>query len=159
MDFGKWKSEVLIPLAHRQVFHWTRSSLRRVSSSVLHYCAAKIINNHKITKKFERKILKNRKNERYSFEFQNYFVILDRKAIFLCIKAVRGIGKCRGLRFGDRSQFHVLLWIAFKELRLRATSRFYDPSSGAKVRRFFEITKLCSRNIDFIPLNKREIVA
>ena len=50
-------------------------------------------------------------------------------------------------------------WIAFKELRLRATSRFYDPSSGAKVRRFFEITKLCSHNIDFIPLNKHEIVA
>ena len=46
MDFGKWKSEVLIPLAHRQVFHWTRSSLRRVSSSVLHVCGAKITKNH-----------------------------------------------------------------------------------------------------------------
>ena len=26
MDLGKWKSEVLIPFAHRQVFHKTRSS-------------------------------------------------------------------------------------------------------------------------------------
>ena len=65
-------------------------SLRRVSSSVLHYCAAKIINNHKITKKFERKILKNRKNERYSFEFQNYFVILDRKSNLSLYKGSSG---------------------------------------------------------------------
>ena len=59
----------------------------------------------------------------------------------------------------DRKSNLSLYKIAFKELRLRATSRFYDPSSGAKVRRFFEITKLCSHNIDFIPLNKHEIVA
>ena len=43
---GKWNLAILVPLVHRQVFHWTRSSLRRVSSSVLHVCGAKITKNH-----------------------------------------------------------------------------------------------------------------
>ena len=77
---------------------------------------------------------------------QYNLLILDRKSNLSLYK-------------GSSGDWEMSRVIAFKELRLRATSRFYDPSSGAKVRRFFEITKLCSRNIDFIPLNKREIVA
>jgi hypothetical protein len=53
-------------------------SLRRVSSSVLHVCGAKITINYEIAKKNRRKVLKNRNIYRFSFEIQNNYVILQR---------------------------------------------------------------------------------
>ena len=58
--------------------------------------------------------------------FKIISVIFDRKSNLSLYKGSSGgLGKCRGLRFGDRSQFHVLLWIAFKKrLRLQSHQPF-----------------------------------
>ena len=88
------------------------------------------------------------------------------KAIFLYLKAVRGIEENQGYELATvltpkgiseqaRGSFPHSAMIAYqshrlwrllpkgrKNSRLRATSRFYDPLSVAKVRRIFETTKL-----------------
>jgi hypothetical protein len=46
-----------------------------------------------------------------------------------------------GLRIGNRTQFHVLLWIAFKEHPMLSHQPFYDSPSGAKVIIFFKLPK------------------
>jgi hypothetical protein len=46
-----------------------------------------------------------------------------------------------GLRIGNRTQFHVLLWIAFKEHPMLSHQPFYDSPSGAKVNNSSERAK------------------
>ncbi len=46
-----------------------------------------------------------------------------------------------GLRIGNRTQFHILLWIAFKEHPTMCHQPYYDSSSDAKVIILFERAK------------------
>ena len=46
-----------------------------------------------------------------------------------------------GLRIGNHTQFHILLWIAFKEHPTVSHQPFYDSSSGAKVNNSSERAK------------------
>ena len=48
-------------------------------------------------------------------------------------------------RIGDRTQFHVLHQIAFKELLTLGHQPFYDSLSGPKVQLYFEIAKCYSQ--------------
>ena len=64
-----------------------------------------------------------------SIFFRNYVRI---RRISLNKGSFRNWGKS-GLRIGDRTQFHVLLWIAFKEHPMLSHQPFYDSPSGAKV--------------------------
>ena len=46
-----------------------------------------------------------------------------------------------GLRFGNRTQFHILLWNAFNEHPMLSYQPYYGSSSGAKVTISFEKAK------------------
>ena len=46
-----------------------------------------------------------------------------------------------GLRIGNRTQFHILLWIAFKKHPTLSHQPYYGSSSGAKVNILFQLSK------------------
>ena len=74
-------------------------------------------------------------------ELQSFFCNFARFLSFSLYKgSLEDWGKS-GLRIGNRTQFHILLWIAFKEHPMLSHQPYYGSSSGAKVIILFERTK------------------
>ena len=86
-------------------------------------------------------IRKWREKQVFLLHFSRFFVTLQDFSAFLCIKAVWGDRGKTGLRIGNRTLFHILLWIAFKERPMMCHQPYYDSSSGAKVIILFERNK------------------
>lgn len=79
MKLGKRKKVIiLVPLVLDRSSTNSHSAQKRIIiCSAL--CGAKVSNNCGITKKIRRKVLKIRNNQQYSFEIQNFLVILHPK--------------------------------------------------------------------------------
>ena len=70
-----------------------------------------------------------------------FFANFGRILSFSLYKGSLGDWRKMGLRIGDRSQFHILLWNALNEHPMMCHQPFYDPSSGVMVIILSERTK------------------
>ena len=78
----------------------------------------------------------------FSFAFLSFFRNFVRFLSFSLYKGSLGDWWKSGLRIGNRTQFHILLWIAFKERPMMCHQPYYDSSSGAKLRISEQNTKI-----------------
>ena len=76
-----------------------------------------------------------------SLQKHDFFCNFVRILSFSLSKGSLGDWGKMGLRFGNRTQFHILLWNAFNEHPMLSHQPYYGSSSGAKVTISFEKAK------------------
>ena len=82
------------------------------------------------------------RNKTTSFYSYSIFTNFGKISCFFLYKGSLGGDRGKtGLRIGDRTQFHILLWIAFNEHPMLSLQPYYGSSSGAKVIILFERSK------------------
>jgi hypothetical protein len=85
--------------------------------------------------------LEVKRKTNFPFVFHSFFRNFARFLSFSLYKGSLGDWGKSGLRIGNRTQFHILLWIAFNEHPMMCHQPFYGSSSGAKVIISLDTTK------------------